>query len=154
MGPFQGTAIGVGRASDVRFVNCTVHAVGGQAFRFVEGPQNSPSQPILVDHSGIDSSRIFDTGCGGCWLSGGNVTALNWSHNFLINTTIAHTNRVVRTYAPPVDWNGLVGGSFINNTVTDAPHAGFLGSGNDCLFEGNRIANVTFASDDTGAFCA
>lgn len=57
-------------------MNCTVHGVGGQAVRFVEGSQAVAVQPILVDRSGIEGSRIYDTGCGGVWLSGGNVTTL------------------------------------------------------------------------------
>ena len=126
--------------------------MGGQAFRFVEGPQSSPVQPIVVDRVGIDQSSIYDTGCGGVWLSGGNVTSLEWSHNFITNTTIANTNRIVRTYTPPISFNGLVGGRVADNVISDAPHAGILGSGNDCLFDGNHISRVAFECDDTGAF--
>ena len=72
----------------------------------------------------------------------------------LTNSTIAHTNRWLRTYAPPVYWAGSVGGVFANNTITDAPHAGLIGNGNDNLFERNRIARVTYECDDCGSFYA
>jgi hypothetical protein len=40
----------------------------------------------------------------------------------------------------------------INNSISNAPHCGILGGGNDYLFESNTLEKLAYEVDDSGAF--
>ena len=92
-------------------------------------------------------------GCGGSGVSvnGGDKATLRRANITVADSTMDDFSRSKRTYQPGIGFD-CVGCSFVNNTITNAPHAAIQGGGNDNLFESNTIKKACFGSVDVGAF--
>lgn len=101
--------------------------------------------------SALVNSTIANVGCGAVHVTGGDTDSLTASGNEVGGNQISNFSRWTRTYTPGIAWSG-VGHWVHSNNISDGPHAGILGGGNDCLFEWNRVQRVGFEVDDTGAF--
>eukprot|EP00039_Didymoeca_costata_P020978 m.343007 g.343007 ORF g.343007 m.343007 type:complete len:652 (-) comp22208_c0_seq1:127-2082(-) len=104
----------------------------------------------------IEESVVFDTGCTGISLMGGDVDSHTPGKHMAIGNTVFGNAQRTRTYQPGIEWGG-VGNYYAHNTVTDSPHNCFLGGGNEarameCTFEYNVIQRCAFETSDVGAF--
>jgi hypothetical protein len=165
------TGISAERVSDVLISNCTVFGHGANG--------------VTIDdafRSGIIDSHVYDVGCIGVTLSGGNHTTLDPGLNFALRNRIHHSeftsNRSTiaprglwgdsdrllvlavanfkRTYQPGLHWSG-VNNTMSHNYISDGPHNCILGGGNEGpgannLFEYNTLDKCSYESSDTGAF--
>ena len=61
----------------------------------------------------------------------------------MVGNNVSLYARRKRTYQPAVGWHG-VGGLVANNTISDAPHVGILGGGNEYMFEGNTLEHLGY----------
>lgn len=102
------------------------------------------------DHS-IESCRIYDTGCGGILLSGGNRKTLKPGNNRVYNCEITRVNRLDVTYKAAINIMG-VGNRIEHCEIYDLPHSAIYLHGNDHLIEFNKIHHVVTNSSDAGAF--
>jgi len=102
-------------------------------------------------NSNLTHNIISGCGCSGIKVYGGNQKTLTPGNLLINNNEISYYSRIIRTYNPGVNWNG-VGITVNNNFIHDAPHNGILGGGNNCHFEGNRLRNLCYEVSDSGAF--
>jgi hypothetical protein len=98
---------------------------------------------------GIISCKIFNQGCGGISLGGGNRKTLEAAGNYVENCEIYETNRWEKTYRPCVDISG-VGNKVSHCYMHDATHSAILLAGNDHLIEFNVFENTLSESNDVG----
>jgi len=139
------TGISAERVSDVLISNCTVFGHGANG--------------VTIDdalRSGVVDSHIYDVGCIGVTLSGGNITTLEPGLNFALRNRIHHMANFKRTYQPGLHWSG-VNNTMSHNYISDGPHNCILGGGNEGpgvnnLFEYNTLDKCSYESSDTGAF--
>jgi hypothetical protein len=128
------TAVAVSGGSGILLDNLTIHNIGG----------------VAVDVTGSDhivrNCSISYTGMGALSVAGGDLKTLTGSGNMIKGNSMTKFAQCKRTYQPAVGWHG-VGHSIINNTITDAPHCGILGGGNDMLFEGNVLDHLGYEVD-------
>ena len=85
----KATGISARRVSDVLLSNCTVYGHGANG--------------VTIDdalRSGIVDSHVYDVGCIGVTLSGGNHTSLEPGLNFALRNRIHHMANFKRTYQP------------------------------------------------------
>ena len=139
------TGISAVNVSDVLIENCTVFGHGADGVT-IDG----------ATRSGITDSHVYDVGCIGVTLSGGNVTTLEPGLNFALRNRIHHMANFKRTYQPGLHWSG-VNNTMSHNYISDGPHNCVLGGGNEGpgvnnLFEYNTLDKCSYESSDTGAF--
>ena len=94
---------------------------------------------------------VFETGCGGIALGGGDRKTLRPSGNLVEDCLIRSYSRLQLCYANAIALSG-VGAVARHNDIADAPHMAISASGNNHVFEYNVISNVVNCSDDAGAF--
>jgi hypothetical protein len=66
---------------------------------------------VVIDdakRSGITDSHVYDVGCIGVTLSGGNITTLEPGLNWAVGNRIHHMANYKRTYQPGLHWSGTV----------------------------------------------
>jgi hypothetical protein len=100
--------------------------------------------------NGIINCKVFQTGTGGIYLSGGNRLTLEAAHNFVKNCLIHDFNRIEKTYRPAIYIAG-VGNSISNCEIYNSPSVAILLHGNNHVIEYNVIHNTTLEVDDMGA---
>lgn len=141
----KGTGVSAVNVSDVVISNCTVFGHGANG--------------VVIDNakrSGIVDSHVYDVGCIGITLAGGNITTLEPGLNYALRNRIHHMANFKRTYQPGLHWSG-VNNTMSHNYISDGPHNCILGGGNEgpgvnCLFEYNTLDKCSYESSDTGAF--
>lgn len=101
-----------------RLVGCELRNLGGKAVT-VSGEDN-----------GVIGCHVHDCGQGGVFLAGGDRRTLTPAGNFAINNHIHTFNRIVRTYRPGIQFDG-VGQRASRNLIHDAPHFGIALGGNE-----------------------
>lgn len=99
----------------------------------------------------VKNISVFGNGCGGMSVSGGDTKSLTPGNNLVTNSTISNWSQWKRTYQPGLSWSG-VGNNYTHLTLFNAPHAGILGGGNDCIFEYNYLHDLCYEVTDSGAF--
>ncbi|CAI8007342.1 hypothetical protein GBAR_LOCUS5158 [Geodia barretti] len=102
-------------------------------------------------NSTVRNITVEGNGCGGIGMTGGDQLSLTRGNNLLTQCLVTDWSRWKRTYQPGISWGG-VGNNFTNNRLSNAPHAGILGGGNDCLFEFNSLSDLCYEVTDSGAF--
>jgi hypothetical protein len=135
----RASGVVVSGGSGILLDNLTVHNIGGTAID-VTGS----------DHT-VRGCTISYTGMGALSVGGGDLKTLTGSANMISGNSMTKFAQCKRTYEPGLGWSG-VGHSIINNNISDAPHCGILGGGNDMLFEGNTLDHLGYEVDDSGAF--
>lgn len=135
----QGYVVQVQNAVDFHLVNCTV--------------SNAISTCASVSGSNCSITNCTVFGCGGSAtdISGGDIHKLLPANNSVVGNVISDFARLARTYHPGVSFHG-VGLYVAHNTISNGPHTGITGSGNNNLFEYNSISHVSYECTDTGAF--
>ncbi|XP_065903276.1 uncharacterized protein [Dysidea avara] len=133
------TAVQVSEASNVQIMDCDISLHG------------TSSISLHGTDCVVQGIRAYRNGCGGIDVSGGDQKSLTRGNNLLTKCSISHYANWKRTYQPAIGWSG-VGNNFTFNYISDAPHTGILGGGNDCLFEYNTISGLCYEATDTGAF--
>lgn len=133
------TAIFGAGVTGVSLVGIAVVAAGGDAIS-LSGTQN-----IVVN------CTVLDAGCRGLAISGGDFQTLSPGGNVVDGNTFHGFSRFMRTYTPGIAFYS-VGDLFRGNIVASAPHAGMLGSGNNCLFSGNVFDTLCYEVSDSGAW--
>ncbi|MDB5117640.1 MAG: Parallel beta-helix repeat protein [Mucilaginibacter sp.] len=101
-------------------------------------------------NNGIVNCKVYNTGMGGIYMSGGNRVKLEAAHNFVKNCLIHDYNRIEKTYRPGIYIAG-VGNSISNCEIYNAPSVAILLHGNNHIIEYNIIHNTTLEVDDMGA---
>lgn len=128
------SAVVVSSGSGILLDNLTIHNIGG----------------VAVDVTGSDHTvqdcSISYTGMGALSIHGGDLKTLAGSGNVISGNSMTKFAQCKRTYQPAVGWGG-VGHSVINNSISNAPHCGILGGGNDMLFEGNTLDHLGYEVD-------
>lgn len=99
----------------------------------------------------VENCKIYDTGCGGILLSGGNRKTLKAGNNKVYNCEITRVNRLDLTYKAAVNIMG-VGNKIEHCEIYDLPHFAIYLHGNDHLIEYNKIHDVVKKASDAGAF--
>lgn len=135
----RGDAIRINGGENVEVTSCLIRNVFGWAV-VVEGGKNHR----------ITSNEIYETGCGGISLNGGDRITLTPSGHLAENNHIHHYARWHRMYNPAISLNG-VGNIARHNLIHDAPHQAFGFSGNEHIMEFNEIFRVCLESNDAGA---
>lgn len=102
-----------------------------------------------VNHR-ILSCDIYNTGCGGVLLGGGNRKTLKPANNSVENCDIWRVNRLELTYKAPVNLDG-VGNRVVNNRIHRTEGMAIYFHGNDHLIEFNDIHDVLLDVSDQGA---
>ena len=141
----KGTGVSAKKVSDVVLKNCTVYGHGANGVVIEDGFR-----------SGITDSEVYDVGCIGVTLGGGDFETLTPGLNFALRNHIHHMANFKRTYQPGLHWSG-VNNTVSYNYISDGPHNCVLGGGNEgpaanCLFEYNTLDKCSYESSDTGAF--
>jgi parallel beta-helix repeat protein len=99
----------------------------------------------------LDNNIVYGCGCGGINVIGGVQKTLTPGSNIISNNEIFNYSRIVRTYNPGVNVQG-VGHTIKTNYIYNAPHNGILTSGNNnCMFVGNHLKSLCFEATDCGA---
>jgi len=101
-------------------------------------------------NNGVVGGKIYDTGCGGVLLGGGDRKTLEPAGNFVRNAEIYHTDRRIHRYSESVVVDG-VGNRVTHNYLHDNEGGILYIHGNDHEIEYNEIARAVLASEDCGA---
>ena len=99
--------------------------------------------------NGLDGCTVYDTGCGGVLLGGGDRKALTPAENFVRNSNIHHTDRRIHMYSEAIMVDGcgnIVEGNYLHDNLGGLLY--FLG--NDHLMQYNEICRGLTASKDGG----
>lgn len=100
------------------------------------------------DHNGVQSCDVYNTGCGGISLSGGDKRTLTPGGSFVENCRIHDFNRRNK-----FTWAGIrvdgCGNRVAHNEVYNGDFHGIFVFGNDHVFEYNHIHDMTLNSNDT-----
>jgi hypothetical protein len=132
---------------------CTVRNVDKYAIRVEGGKKNL-----------ILSNDLYNLGCGGVWLSGGDEKCEPRvpAGHMVINNHIHHFSQIEHIYTPGVNCgftgggggghHPAVGNIVAHNLVHDTPHAGMLFGSWDNIFEYNEVFRFAMVSNDIGAF--
>ena len=157
-----GTQVGLSATdvSNCNFKNIIVYGIGENGI-VVNGYNNT-----------IENNRVTDVGCTGINVEGGDLDSLTPGNNMVTSNfvqyhaqwfvqIIHHLSTIFfihflfckrhRTYVPAVAFGG-VGNQWLNNYAGYGPHNGFLGSCNDCLFDGNTFEMLCYEVSDAGAW--
>ena len=115
-----------GGVSNVTVDSVTIHSIGGTGV------------DMRGHSSGIRNSDLHDIGCRAAVIHGGNATLLQPGNMFATNNTISMFAQYKRTYMPGIHWAG-VANEYTHNTISDAPHNGMLGGGNEGTFKSASV---------------
>jgi hypothetical protein len=99
--------------------------------------------------NGLEGCTIYDTGCGGVLLGGGDRKTLTTAENFVRNSNIHHTDRRIHMYSEAIVVDGcgnVVEGNYLHDNLGGLLY--FLG--NDHLMQYNEICRGLTASKDGG----
>ncbi|HMI64207.1 MAG TPA: right-handed parallel beta-helix repeat-containing protein [Puia sp.] len=102
-------------------------------------------------NNGFENCRVFQTGAGGIFMTGGNRLTLEPGNSFVKNCYFSNYNRIEKSYRPGI-WITGVGNHISNCEVCNGPAMGILLHGNDHLVEYNNIHHMALVVDDMGAF--
>ena len=126
-------------ASQVSIVDCNV------------SPHSSTSIQITGVNNLVQRVRAMYAGCKSVIISGGSQPTLSAANNTVDSCLIRNISRLTRTYNPGISFGG-VGQRITNNCIQHGPHQGLGGGGNNHLFRGNYLADLTTEVSDSGAF--
>ncbi len=98
----------------------------------------------------IKSCEIFNTGCGGVILDGGNRRTLEPSGNRVEFCLFQNTDRINQSYSPAIKMFG-VGQVVANCSFKKNRHQSISFLGNDHVIEYCRFENICYDADDMGA---
>lgn len=135
----RGSAIVVSDSKNVRIELCSISKTADIGVS-INGGTNC----------GIVSSHVFDTGCGGIYITGGDYYTLAQAGNYAENNLVHNYDRIKQTYSAGISLSG-VGLRASYNTIHDGVHLGIAFGGNDNLIEYNDIYDVLKEADDMGA---
>ena len=97
----------------------------------------------------ITNCKIYNTGCGGVIMAGGDRKTLRNSNNLVDNCEFFRTSRVNQTYSPAVRLAGC-GGTVSNCDMHDIDHMAIWYNGNDFVIRRNTFARLCDNFDDMG----
>jgi len=174
----RGMGIYMERTTGVRVNNCSFSNLGMMAVSMGKGIIPATGQihagsgtaaarivgniiPHVYDNStfdreggtdnGFENCRVYQTGAGGIFITGGNRLTLEPGSSFVKNCTIGNYNRIEKSYRPGI-WITGVGNHIINCEIYNGPAMGILLHGNDHIVEYNNIHHMALVVDDMGAF--
>jgi hypothetical protein len=102
-------------------------------------------------HSSVSGAVVSGCGTDGISIIGGDFGTLEHGNLSVVDNTIRDFSRWTRTYRPGLYFYG-VGLYAARNHLSDAPHTGVFGRGNDCIFEHNVLERMLYETIDSGAF--
>jgi hypothetical protein len=114
---------------------------------------------LFGSHSTVGNSDIYDVGCDGVSVNGGDTVKLVSANLSVHKNTIHEFARVSRTIRPGVAWGGC-GITVSDNEIFNAPHSGIMiapasdGRGANCTFEDNDLHDLCQGTADAGGFYA
>ncbi len=109
--------------------------------------------PFSLDagkNNSIKYCKIYNTGAGGIYLSGGNRKDLTKGNNIVENCHIHHFARFEKSYRPGIYIQG-VGNRISNCHIHHTAQAAILLKGNEHIIEYNDIHDVCLDVNDSGA---
>ncbi|OGV82979.1 MAG: hypothetical protein A3K19_32650 [Lentisphaerae bacterium RIFOXYB12_FULL_65_16] len=117
---------------------CTVRNVGNTAIDIQGGTQN-----------GVRSCDVYEVASTGIGLAGGDRKTLTPAGNYVENCQIHHFARILKTYKPAVQLNG-VGNRISHCYIHDGPHEGIGYGGNDHVIEYTEFTRIALETGDVG----
>lgn len=109
---------------------------------------NTTWQRNAGSYNGVESCDIYNTGCGGITLSGGDKKTLTPGHSYAVNNRISRYNRRNK-----FTWAGIrvdgCGNRIAHNEIFESDWHGIFVHGNEHVFEYNHVHDVTLNSNDT-----
>jgi hypothetical protein len=142
------SALWIREVTGVTIHNCTLANSG------THGVELTKSSDSAISHS-----NVYDVGCDGVAVNGGDPIKLISANLNVHNNTIHAFARVSRTIRPGVAWGGC-GLAISGNEIYDAPHSGIMiapasdGRGANCIFEDNHLHDLCKGTADAGGFYA
>ncbi|XP_062523158.1 uncharacterized protein LOC134197826 isoform X2 [Corticium candelabrum] len=106
---------------------------------------------LYGSNSQVYNLVIAGNGCGGLHVSGGDQKLLTRGNNTVSGCNLSRWSRWKRTYQPGLSWGG-VGNTYTKNEISNGPHSGILGGGNDCTFTYNLLSTLCYEATDSGGF--
>ena len=103
-----------------------------------------------VSSSNISKNKIYNTGTGGIYATGGDMITLTSSNINIVQNEIYNFSRIKKTYSAAINMNG-VGITALKNKIYTGPHTGILFGGNDHIIEENEIFDICKETNDVGA---
>lgn len=100
--------------------------------------------------NGLSNCRVHDIGCGGVLLGGGDRKTLEPAGNFVRNSEICHTDRLIDRYSEAIVVDG-VGNKISGNYLHDSDAGILYIHGNEHVIEYNEISKAIKTSSDCGA---
>jgi len=158
----RGMGIYLENATDITIDQCTFSNLGtvaismGHQLKDNENGYNvdgSPKQDQAVkgkfNNIAINNCLIFNTGCGGIIVEGGDRKALISGNNMVYNTEFYQTDRINNSYSPSISLYGV--GNIVRNCYFhNLRHQSIGFMGNDLLIEYCRFDRVCTDADDMG----
>lgn len=135
----RGDLVRVSDATDVVLSDMTLRRTPGRALSIARATA-----------SGLERSRVAETGIGALRLSGGDRASLTPAGLFVRDCRIRDYAEVARTQSPAITLEG-VGQSVEGNYIHDTDEYAILLRGNAHRVAGNEIARVLSHSTDSGA---
>lgn len=173
----RGIGVYIERSNHNLIAGCTVRNVGTNGIFMGQGARQTFPHPTVEDYDGVPVSRrignikghiykytnwnrrsgdnngvlscdIYNTGCGGVYLSGGDKVTLTPGNSYVENCKIHnYTRRNKFLWAAVNVWG--CGNRVAHCEIYDSDWQGIFVSGNEHLFEYNHIHHVTLDSNDT-----
>jgi len=152
---FSGVHFSVSRGTALHFADASGVRILGGSVANSGGGNDSAAAVVLIDARDCDIAgvTIERCSCGGIDVRGGDRTSLMPSGITVRGNKIRDYARWKRTYMFGVRFDGC-GHVVSGNAVSDAPHSGVSGRGNDCIIDSNAFSDLCYEGVDAGAFYA
>jgi hypothetical protein len=115
--------------------------------------QGAHAVSLSGSSSTLEHSSIQHVGCSAVSVSGGDEKSLVRGEMTVGSNNISFFALWKRTYQAAVAFSG-VGNYVVNNTISNGPHTGITGGGNDYLFADNHLHDLCYEVTDSGAWYA
>mmetsp|Transcript_21215 Transcript_21215/g.38299 ORF Transcript_21215/g.38299 Transcript_21215/m.38299 type:complete len:693 (-) Transcript_21215:57-2135(-) len=138
----------ISRGTALNFTNVTRVNVSGGSVTNVGGAQ--AIQLWQAWNSSVSDVAIHQCACGGIAVGGGDRHELQSSLNVIRDNRISDYARWKRTYVPAIWFDGC-GFLIHNNRISNAPHQGISGHGNDVTISNNIFHDLCYETLDGAA---
>jgi len=147
----EGIDFSISRGSTLVMTNVSDFVIRGGRISNVGGEYGIEIKNSTESNLRIIGVEVSNCACRGIGVSGGDRKSLKPSGISILRNNIHDFGRWKRTYMQGILFAGC-GHIVSGNVVHNAPHAGIMGHGNDCVFSYNYLHNLCYGSNDCGAF--
>ena len=98
----------------------------------------------------ISHNELYELGCGGILLEGGNLSTMELSNSTITNNHVYNYGQLYMVYQPGIKVSGL-GFTISHNEVHNAPHFAISTDSGETVVEYNKVYDVCQRTSDAGA---